>query len=394
MSRLPKELQYNPMEKYGGLSNKIFNAPLRYVQGPCALQHIGLYIQPFQYHTVIVVLSPNRMKDQGKTIQESLQKYKAAQVVEFLEFHGECTWEEFTRINQKIDTLHIANTYCLIGVGGGTNVDCVRAIAYLRNVSFISVPTLASNDAPCSALSVFYTQQGEFLEYVFYPRNPSLVLVDTDIIAKAPRRFFVSGMGDAMATYYEAASCWKAEHAVTCAGGRPTATAEALGRLCKDLLFTYGRQAAKDLDCQPLQVTEAIERVTEANTLLSGLGFESGGLAAAHAVHNGLTAHHATKAKYHGEKVAFGTLVHLCLENNLQEAFKVAQFFHDTGLPVTLEELGIKENDVEGIRKVAERTCAKGETIYHLPNAHEIHPDWVYQCILKANRLGKEVVNK
>lgn len=169
----------------------------------------------------------------------------------------------------------------------------------------------------------------------------------------------MSGMGDAMATYYEAASCWKAEHAVTCAGGRPTATAEALGRLCRDLLFNHGRQAVKDLNTQPLEVTEAIERVTEANTLLSGLGFESGGLAAAHAVHNGLTAHHATKSKYHGEKVAFGTLVHLCLENNLQEAFRVAQFFYDVGLPITLEELGIQEDDVEGLRKVAERTCAK-----------------------------------
>jgi len=200
-------------------------------------------------------------------------------------------------------------------------------------------------------------------------------------------------MGDAMATYYEAASCWKAEHAVTCAGGRPTATAEALGRLCRDLLFNHGRQAVKDLNTQPLEVTEAIERVTEANTLLSGLGFESGGLAAAHAVHNGLTAHHATKSKYHGEKVAFGTLVHLCLENNLQEAFRVAQFFYDVGLPITLEELGIQEDDVEGLRKVAERTCAKGETIYNMPNAHQIHPDLVHQCILKANRLGKEVRN-
>eukprot|EP00871_Galdieria_phlegrea_P003161 jgi/Galph1/3846/GphlegSOOS_G2490.1 len=280
-----------------------------------------------------------------------------------------------------------------MGVGGGTNIDCVRAIAYLRSVPFISVPTLASNDAPCSALSVFYTQQGEFLEYVFYPRNPSLVLVDTDVVARAPKRFFISGMGDAMATYYEAASCWKAEHAVTCAGGRPTATAEALGRLCRDLLFAYGRQAVTDLNCQPVQVTEAIERVTEANTLLSGLGFESGGLAGAHATHNGLTAHHATKHKYHGEKVAFGTLVHLCLENDLQEAMRVAQFFYDIGLPVTLEELGIKASDVDGIRKIAERTCAKGETIYNMPNAEEISPELVQQCILKANRLGLEVAN-
>jgi glycerol dehydrogenase-like iron-containing ADH family enzyme len=73
---------------------------------------------------------------------------KNMRAVEFLEFHGECTWEEFARINQKIDTLQNIKNYCLIGVGGGTNIDCVRAIAYLRNVPFVSVPTLASNDAP------------------------------------------------------------------------------------------------------------------------------------------------------------------------------------------------------------------------------------------------------
>jgi len=181
MSRLPKQLQYNPMEKYGGLHTKIFNAPLRYVQGPRALQHIGIYLQPFQYHTIVVVLSPNRLKDQGKNIQESIEKYKAAQTVEFLEFHGECTWEEFSRINQKIDTLNIGNSYCLVGVGGGTNIDCVRAIAYLRNVPFISVPTLASNDAPVSILYMQTTTTNVSTLIVCYyfdsaPPYPSFIL--------------------------------------------------------------------------------------------------------------------------------------------------------------------------------------------------------------------------
>jgi glycerol dehydrogenase len=54
----------------------------------------------------------------------------------------------------------------------------------------------------------------------------------------------------------------------------------------------------------------ALERLV-ANTLLSGLGFESSGLAVAHAVQNGLTAAPATHADFHGEKVAYGSLVQL-----------------------------------------------------------------------------------
>ena len=48
-----------------------------------------------------------------------------------------------------------------------------------------------------------------------------------------------------------------------------------------------GVAAARDVEVDAL--TPALERVVEANTLLSGLGFESGGLCIAHAVHNGLT---------------------------------------------------------------------------------------------------------
>ena len=62
-------------------------------------------------------------------------------------------------------------------------------------------------------------------------------------------------------------------------------------------------------------VTAALVKTVEANTLLSGLGFESGGLAAAHAVHNGLTAVPHTQAMMHGEKVNFGTLTRFAMED-------------------------------------------------------------------------------
>ncbi len=162
------------------------------------------------------------------------------------------------------------------------------------------VPTIASTDAPTSALSVIYTDEGNFETYRFYKKNPDLVLVDTKLIAEAPARFLASGIADALATWVEVRSVL-AFGGKTMAGGVPTIAAEAIAKRCEEVLFDYGIPAYESVKAKV--VTPALESVVEANTLLSGLGFESGGLAAAHAIHNGFTAlhgdiHHLT----HGEK--------------------------------------------------------------------------------------------
>src|SRR5690606_19881320 len=97
------------------------------------------------------------------------------------------------------------------------------------------------------------------------------------------------------------------------AGAYPTDAAMALANLCYETLINEGLKAKLAVDKKV--VTKSVEKVVEANTLLSGIGFESGGLAAAHAIHNGLTAIEETHQLYHGEKVAFGVLVQLVLEN-------------------------------------------------------------------------------
>jgi glycerol dehydrogenase len=112
----------------------------------------------------------------------------------------------------------------------------------------------------------------------------------------------------------------------------------------------------------------AVERIIEANTLLSGLGFESAGLGAAHAVHNGLTVLHGTHAALHGEKVAFGTLVQLVLDGTPAEEFAtLVRFCRAVGLPVTLAELGLPAVTAADIDRIAVRATQPGETIHNLP---------------------------
>src|SRR5699024_5803896 len=196
----------------------------------------------------------------------------------------------------------------------------------------VIVPTAASTDAPTSALSVIYSDEGVFEGYKFYDKNPDLVLMDTGIVVHAPASMFAAGMADAMATLVEVKAAMKT-NADTMIGGKTTIAGRAIAEAAEKTLFEHGIAAYKAV--QEQLVTPQVERVVEANTLLSGLGFENGGLAAAHAIHNGFTAlsgdiHHIS----HGEKVAYGILVQLVLEGYGGEYIqKYITFFKEIGMP-------------------------------------------------------------
>ena len=116
-----------------------------------------------------------------------------------------------------------------------------------------------------------YDDDGAFFEYRFYGRNPDVVLVDTAIIAQAPVRFLVAGIGDGLSTFFEADAS-STTRKPTMAGGPPLLAATTLARLCYDTLLADGLAARHAAERGV--VTPALDRVIEANTLLSGLGFK------------------------------------------------------------------------------------------------------------------------
>ncbi len=273
----------------------------------------------------------------------------------------------------------------IVGAGGGKVLDTARAAAAGLALPVVNCPTVASSDAPCSALSVIYSDEGVFQEYRFYRKNPDLVLVDTAVIAQASPRLLVAGMGDALATWFEARTC-VAGHVKNMRGGGSTHSAAALAELCYKTLLEDGAAALRAVETQV--VTPALERLVEANTLLSGLGFESSGLAAAHAVHNGLTVAPGSHHYLHGEKVAFGLLVQLVMEGAPRATVEqVLGFSAEVGLPMTLAEVGLAELSRDMLAKIAARATAPGETIYNEP--FEVTPDMVADAILAANALGR-----
>ena len=198
--------------------------------------------------------------------------------------------------------------------------------------------------------------------------------------------------GDALATFWEADTCGKSCKANALTGATPpTLSALALARLCYDTLLEYGLQAK--LAVENKVCTPAVEAIVEANTLLSGLGFESGGLAGSHSIHNGLTVLEATHGKFHGQKVAFGVITQLVMEGRpLADLEEVLDFCLSIGLPVCLEDIGLSNPSKEDIRKVAEATAAEGETIHS--TWFDVTPDLVEAAIWGADAIAKDFKKK
>lgn len=357
---------------------KAIISPSKYVQGAGALKEAGKFIAPLGKN-VFILTSNSAWRHAGETLKNALSDSK----ITVEHFGGECSKKEIERLKKIAAD---AGAEVVVGFGGGKTLDTAKAVAYYMGLPVAVLPSIAATDAPCSALTVIYTPEGAFEEYLVLPNNPNLVLVDTEVVANAPARFLVSGMGDALATKFEADAC-KAANKVTLAGGISTITASAMADLCYRTIVENG-YAAK-LAAEKHVVTPALEKVVEANTLLSGLGFESGGLAAAHAIHDGFTVLPETHAYYHGEKVAFSTLVQLTMEGQPMEViYKVMDFCKQVGLPTTLKEIGIEHPTKEALMKVAEAACAPNETIHNEP--FPVTPEKVYNAILAQDALGSK----
>ncbi|HIW38226.1 MAG TPA: glycerol dehydrogenase [Candidatus Jeotgalicoccus stercoravium] len=360
------------------MQKRVFISPKKYIQGAGILSTIGEEVAKIG-SKALVLSDENVWNITGETTEKSL---KDANIdFHYEAFSGESSNNEIERLSNvgKENSSDV-----VIGVGGGKTIDTAKAVSDSIGVPVIIAPTTASTDAPTSALSVIYSDEGVFEGYKFYDKNPDLVLVDSKVIVGAPILLFASGMGDAMATLVESRASRK-RNSVTMAGGKATLAAEAIAEKAEQTLFEQGPAAYKA--AKEGLVTPQVEAVIEANTLLSGLGFENGGIAAAHAVHNGFTAlsgdiHHLT----HGEKVAYGILTQLVLEGYPEEEIlRYADFFKAIELPTTLADLHLKDVAYEDLLKIGELATAEGETSHNMNP--ELTPEQIADAIIAVNAI-------
>lgn len=365
-----------------GTGRLIFASPRKYIQGAGTLKKIGKFVSPFG-ETALLIADDTVWQSCKDDFTESFENYKLK--FHHQVFHGESSAQEIDRLAK---VARAQATDYVIGLGGGKTLDTAKGVANELRQPVAILPSVASTDAPCSALSVIYTPDGSFESYRFYNSNPDLVLIDTAVCVRAPSRMFASGMGDALATNVEAFSVLQG-HANSMLGGRPSISGMAIASACERTIFKHGYAAL--LAAEQHVVTPAVEAVVEANTLMSGLGFENGGLSAAHAIHDGFTALQGdVHLLMHGEKVAFGTLVQLVLQfTPLEDFARFVRFYRKVGLPTTLEDMHLGNASRDDIMKVAELACSKRDTLHNLDV--RIQPIHVRDAIFAADKLSKSV---
>ena len=358
-----------------------FGSPGRYIQGPGEIrrlaQHTAKYgdkvfsvIDPFFYDSLTPQL----------TAQYEEQNAQFTSIP----FEHEVTEERIAAIAKKAAE---AGAQMIMGIGGGKTLDTAKGAANTLNLPVVIVPTSASTDAPTSALSAIYKENHEHSHSINYIKSPDIVIIDSEIIANAPVRFLVSGMGDAMATLFEAkanAASNSPNYICQEAGSfRRTKVAMKIAELCYDTILEYG-VAAKIANEQHV-VTEALEAVIEANTLMSGLGFENTACACAHAVGDGITATPNGTKTLHGEKVAFGTLCELVAENAPSEIVEeYITFCMEVGLPTTLEDLQVELTE-ENLQLIADN--ASLTELVREP--YEITGEMLKNIVKAADALGR-----
>ena len=360
-----------------------FASPGKYIQGEGVLDNIRSFTD--LYGKAVVFLIDINLYDSMKERLSAL--YDNTAEVSFFQYKGEITMASLEEFRKKLSGIP-ADVY--VGVGGGKTIDTAKVTAQHFSKPLIIVPTVASTDAPCSGLSVIYKDSGEHSHEIWLKRSPDLVLVDSAVIAKAPVRFLVSGMGDALATYFEAMANIRSNYINivssevgynmgACLAG------EEIAKLCYRVLMANGRKAL--YAAKQGIVTLALENIIEANTLLSGIGFESNGTAASHAIGDGLTAIPVKEVFYHGERVAFGVLCELMMENADDKTVdEVYRFCVDVGLPVTLSQLGFGSISAEILNTIANVAISN---VIHAEPMMVVTREIIKSAVVTADSLGK-----
>ncbi|WP_273851305.1 iron-containing alcohol dehydrogenase family protein [Guptibacillus spartinae] len=320
----------------------------------------------------VFVLSGQRSWEAAQEYFPDLSDFHTA----YSTYSGECSETEIAR-QAELASIHEADL--ILGVGGGKVLDVAKAVGDEINIDVALVPTLASTCAATTPLSVKYTDEGEFITYTIFPRSTYLVLVEPEILLRAPIAYLRAGIGDTLAKWYEARALIE---------GLPSMhvsvqLAYEVAKSCRDVLVKDGDQAVQDQ--QKGHLSDSFIRVVETNLLsggmVGGLGDGYGRIAGAHSIHNGLTHVAQTHSFLHGEKVAYGILVQLVLEGEWEEVRGLFSFYEQIGLPLSLESLGIQSASVEGVGDViAEFATKEGESI-HFPAESAVSKTDVIEAI-------------
>lgn len=354
----------------------VFGSPSRYIQGAGVLSRLGQEVATYGDAAALVV-DPIVLERYGAQMADSCAQ--AGVRLAAFPFAGECTDAEVQRLAGQV-----GHPRMIIAAGGGKCLDIGKALSHRLGLPMISIPTAASTDAPVSHNYVMYDSSHKLLEVRHLSRNPAQVIVDTQVIAEAPRHLFVAGVGDAIGKIYEVEACVNARGR-NIFSASPALSALALARACHAILLDNADQALAAVDQH--RPDDAFEAVVEATILMSGLAFESGGLSISHSMTRGLSSVPQYARTLHGLQVAYANLVQLRLEHRPDaEIQALIDFYGRCGLPRNLVELGGQPGPGD-IRAIAAGTMTSPH-INHFPHGLSIEDISDAMHWLESTRLA------
>lgn len=335
-------------------------APAQVVRGVGALEQMGETIARLGSRPLLV-----GGEHTLQITQPRLQPILNAQNLTIAQasYGAECSEAALASLNQAVAD-HQADL--IIGIGGGKALDAAKLLAHQCKLPIVTIPTSGATCAAWTALSNLYSEDGAFLYDVSLSRCPDLLILDYDLVATAPQKTLVAGIGDAIAKWYEA----------SISSGHSDKTfliaAVQQARVLRDLLF---QKSATALQAPGEDVwREVVDAAVLMAGVIGGIGGAQCRTVAAHAVHNGLTHLLESHGTLHGEKVAFGILVQLRLEEMIQNNQLAAtarqqllKFYSELGLPQTLTDLGLESVTIADLKHAAEIACAAASDIHRLP---------------------------
>jgi glycerol dehydrogenase len=334
-------------------------APAQVMRGPNALADAGEAIAHLGHRPLVIGGDQTLMIAQPFLAPVLQQHCHTAQA----DYGQDCSETGLQALRQAV-AAHQADL--IIGVGGGKALDAAKLIAHQCRLPVVTVPTSAATCAAWTALANVYSETGAFQYDVSLSACPNLLILDYSLMQTAPMRTLVAGIGDALAKWYEASvSSGTSEQALVIAAVQQA-------RVLRDFLFQKSATALQQPGSTVWQ--EVIDATVLLAGVIGGLGGAQCRTVAAHAVHNGLTHLPTSHASLHGEKVAYGILVQLRLEEMLQgnnlaatARLQLLRFYAEIGLPSTLADLGLADVSVKALQTAAEVACAQGSDLHRLP---------------------------
>lgn len=270
----------------------------------------------------------------------------------------------------------------IFGMGGGKALDTAKGAAEIAGLPVFTFPTIAATCAATTALSVVYREDGNFERFYFFERPARHSFIDTEIIACAPEKYLRAGIGDTIGKFFEchfSARGDQLEHS--------SALGREISNMCYFPFLDYAEDALKE--CRENTAGNALCQAVLANIVSTGLVsllvLDQYNCAIAHSVYYGLVLLPGFEEEnLHGDVVAYGVLVQLAVDGELDRVAEMKAFLQRLGIRTTLKEMGVSAE-----RKHLEcvlRETVTGPDMEHIP--YEVTEDMIYEAICKVERMS------